>query len=231
MNASPEFLRIMPREMRMMSERILSLTDLPKGFFMMLCDTIMYSEAMGLGGFSLLEERIETLKPSDPARLRADREILDAGGLHAWIVVPSLLDLLGLAVSQSKHATLTVANVMDDEELRIAEMLGRRHGLNVKVAGTVISATALNSADDPLLDRVLNDGCRIAEDLWWRIWALAQTALSPDTVVSRRHAGPVIVTEDGQIIGRKDNDDDTDFSLITSVQPETGDIARNGAKK
>jgi hypothetical protein len=34
-------------------------------------------------------------------------------------------------------------------------------------------------------------------------------------VSSRRHAGPIIVTEDGRVIGRQD-DDETDFSLLTS---------------
>jgi len=40
-----ETLQVMPREMRMMSERILSLTALPKGFALMVCDVAMYSQA------------------------------------------------------------------------------------------------------------------------------------------------------------------------------------------
>ncbi|MCH4813870.1 hypothetical protein MLE19_21340 [Halomonas neptunia] len=226
-------LRIMPREMRMMSERILSLTDLPKGFITMICDTIMYSEAMGLGGFAMLEAQIDALKPSDPARLRLDAhgQTLDAGGLHAWTVVPSALDLLGFAVSQGKTARLTIINTLGANELSVAEGLGRRHGLAVLVEATTLTAEGLDAPDDPILTRVLQEGCSIAEDQWWRIWALAQTALSPDSVVSRRHAGPVIVADDGQIIGRKDNDDDTDFSLITSFHPEPTDTSRNGAEK
>ena len=45
---------------------------------------------------------------------------------------------------------------------------------------------------------------------------MATKALAADTVVSRRHAGPMIVNDDGTIIGRKDNDDETDISFLAS---------------
>ncbi len=93
-------LTIMPREMRLMSERILSLTTLPKGFFLAVTDTVMLSQKLGLGGFAMLEDRFETLRTPDLSRIAVTVEngkslVLDAGGQHAWFVVPSLLDLLG----------------------------------------------------------------------------------------------------------------------------------------
>ncbi len=215
----PDTLRVMPREMRLMSERILSLTALPKGFALMVGDVVMVSQALGLGGFALLETRLDTLRPADPRALSWDGKVLDAGGQHAWFAVPSALDLLGLMVARGEVAELEVADALDPGELAIAEALGRRTGLAVTVTGTRLAAAAA-PAGDPLLQRLLHDGCRIPADLWWRIYALAQSALTPDSVVSRRHAGPVIVTEDGNVIGRTDNDDDTDVSFIASVIPE-----------
>jgi len=83
--------------------------------------------------------------------------------------------------------------------------------------GTALAAHRVTPAD-PLLDEILENGTPIAEDLWWRVWALAQTALAPDTDISRRHAGAVIVMPDGSVIGRTDNDDETDpaFMLATA---------------
>lgn len=212
---TPEILRVMPREMRMMSERILSLTALPKGFALMVGDVAMYSQAMGLGGFALLEERLPTFCAADVSRLRREGEVLNADGQHAWFVVPSLLDFLGLALARADAVRMEVAGAVDPAELRIAEGLGARHGLAVSVEGTVVTARRAGPSD-PVLDRVMQEGCQIPAPLWWRIYERAQTALLPDSAVSRRHAGPVIVTEDGRLIGRADNDDDTDVTFIGS---------------
>lgn len=215
---TPETLRVMPREMRLMSERILSLTALPKGFALMITDVVMYSESMGLGGFALLEQRLDSLKEANMTRLSLsdDGGRLDAGGQHAWCVVPSVIDLLQLEGVER----IEVANVTDPGELKIAEGLGARAGLAITVKGMLISASRRDPGD-PVLDRLMQDGCTVPAPQWWRIYELAQTALLPDSAVSRRHAGPVIVTEDGRVIGRKDNDDDTDVSFIGSDGKET----------
>uniref|UniRef100_UPI003101B147 hypothetical protein n=1 Tax=Neorhizobium sp. EC2-8 TaxID=3129230 RepID=UPI003101B147 len=70
--------------------------------------------------------------------------------------------------------------------------------------------------DDSLLWSLLENGAEIEADLWWRIYHLAKQALATDSIVSRRHAGPMIVNEDGTVIGRKDNDDETDVSFLSS---------------
>lgn len=217
MSADTEILRVMPREMRMMIERILSLTALPKGFAMMAGDVLMYSQLMQLGGFAMLERRFETLKNVDLSRISFHDETrrLDVGGQHAWIAVPSLLDFLGFGVIRDGKACIEVTNAVDPEELRITEGLGLRHGLAVSVDGQSVSATRADISD-PMLDRVMTEGCPIPAPLWWRIYERAQTALLKDSAISRRHAGPVIVTEDGRVIGRTDNDDDTDISFIGS---------------
>ena len=218
-------LRVMPREMRLMSERILSLTALPKGFALMITDVVMYSQAIGLGGFPLLEARLPALMEATPTRLAlvaeaGDRLTLDAGGQHAWVALPSALDLLELTLAQHDSARIEVTGATDAAELAIAKGLGARRGLDVSLSGTTLTATR-GPVADPVLTRVLQDGAHIEAAQWWRIYELAQTALTPDSVVSRRHAGVNIVTEDGQIIGRTDNDDDTDPNFINSVGLKT----------
>lgn len=220
-------LRIMPREMRMMAERIFSLTDLPKGVFVTLPDHVMFSQGLGLGGFAMLEGRFDELKSADPKAISISAEngnalTLSGGGQHAWIVASAVVDLLGELVAEHGAALLTCADVTAPAELAIVVPLGRRAGLDVTVDDTGklgarrLELTGSLSADEPLLWSLLNDGYPIRPDLWWRIYDMAKKALAADTVVSRRHAGPMIVNDDGTIVGRKDNDDETDISFLAS---------------
>ena len=229
---------IMPREMRMMTERILSLTSLPKGFFLAVQDVAMFSQKLGLGGFALLEQRFDGLKDADPAHIRIIEEAgpklrLDAGGQHAWFVAPSLVDLLGELVGRFGTAEVVVIDSIDPDELAVAAPLAARAGLKVELAlgeaRLTASAAPLTgdvSHDEPLLWDLLQHGARIEAELWWRIYHLAQKALAPDSIVSRRHAGPMIVNDDGTVIGRKDNDDETDIGFLAS--PTGGGMQTEG---
>jgi len=219
-------MRVMPREMRLMSERILSLSSLPKGFFLTVGDLPMYSQKLGLGGFRLFEERFESFRSADPSRIsitaeEGNRVVIDAAGEHAWFVLPAAIDLLGELTSRFGSGELTIAGAVDAAEFAIAADFGGRSGLSMTVADNVLTAVPAQvtgdvSKDDPLLWSVLQDGVEIDADLWWRIYHLAKQALATDSVVSRRHAGPMIVNEDGTVIGRRDNDDETDVSFLSS---------------
>lgn len=255
----PTMLRIMPREMRLMSERILSLTGLPRGFLLAVRDVPMYSQLLGLGGFGLLEAQLEVLRAADPGRLRIAREDgvcleLDAQGQHAWIVLPALLDLAAELTQRCGRARLRVSDLAAPAELAVAAALAGRSGLQLGapeasggVAGpadapgqsAALAAVALEARsrpprgnlreDDPVLWAGLMQGTAIDSALWWRIYQLATQALEPDNPVSRRHAGTVIVLDDGRILGRADGDDETDLSFIAAASCEprpAGDDSR-----
>lgn len=219
-------MRVMPREMRLMSERIFSLSSLPKGFFLVVVDFPMYSQKLGLGGFALFERRFESFKSADPSRVAiafedGSRITLDAAGEHAWFVLPAAIDLLGELTARFGSAELTVDGACDEAELAVAASFGSRTGLSISVSGNLLKSvpspiTSEVRKDDPLLWALLEKGAEIEADLWWRIYHLAKQALATDSVVSRRHAGPMIINEDGTIIGRKDNDDETDVSFLSS---------------
>jgi hypothetical protein len=223
-------MRVMPREMRLMSERIFSLSSLSKGFFLTVCDFPMYSQKLGLGGFKLFEQRFGRFKSAAPARIAiasedGNRVALDAASEHVWFVLPTAIDLLGELTARFGSAELTVAGATDPEELAIATGFGGRSGLSISVSGNVLKAvpaavTGDVRKDDPLLWSLLENGTEIETDLWWRIYHLAKQALATDSIVSRRHAGPMIVNEDGTVIGRKDNDDETDVSFLSSKLSE-----------
>ena len=242
---------LLPREIRLVVERLLLLTPLPFGFIPAVRDVVLYSAIAGLGGLPLLLARLEALKAADPRALRLTepepgRFEVDGGGQHAWVTLPSLLDLAAEGVALHGSAVVTVTSVLDPEELLAAAGLGRRQGLlafgaigaaqvaapcadgvapgrlrEARAAATLFAAPAPAAPGlvDPLLARALRDGLTVPAELWWQAHHLSNTALAPDTVESRRHAGPVIVLPDGTVIGRTDNDDDTDFSLLTAAKP------------
>ena len=79
--------------------------------------------------------------------------------------------------------------------------------------------------------RMVKSGFPVLGTLWWRLYHVSNTALAADNPVSRRHAGHLIVQDDGSVIGRRDVDDDTDLRLFLAAQadsitpPPAGDIA------
>jgi hypothetical protein len=242
---------LLPREIRLVVERLLLLTGLPHGFVPALRDVVLYSAIAGLGGLPLLLDRLEALKGGDPGALQIaepepGRFEVAGGGQHAWVALPTLLDLAAEAVERHGSAVITVTDVQDPQELLAAAALGRRQGVlafgaigaadvaapcadtaapgwlrGARAAATLFAAPMRKPAPavDPLLSRALREGLAVPAELWWRAHHLSNTALAPDSTESRRHAGPIIVMPDGRVVGRKDNDDDTDFSLLTGAPP------------
>ena len=74
-----------------------------------------------------------------------------------------------------------------------------------------VIADGLNDPD-LILQTALADGTPVPKALWEELYALSHDALTPDSIESRRHAGPVMVDAQGRVHGR--DDDDTDFSLL-----------------
>ena len=75
---------VMPREMRLMTERIFNLTPLPIGFTRMLWDIVMYSEAIGLGCFKMLEDKLSLFIEANIHKIRIlsvdkNKFVLDCG--------------------------------------------------------------------------------------------------------------------------------------------------------
>jgi hypothetical protein len=153
--------------------------------------------------------------------------VVDAGGQHAWVAGATVLDLAVAEACEQGRCHLRVRNVAAGPELAVLAAMAVRHGMRcaVRVVGgdaeggdvelevEPLAAATSTVARDPLLRNVLQQGIPVDAALWWRLHALASRALAPDSVASRRHAGPVIVAADGRIIGRP-VDDDTDFTLL-----------------
>jgi len=215
-------LHVSVREARMSVERTLLTCGVPSGAAHGVRECILLSEALGLGGFRYLLEKHACLQWAAFQSVAAKDSALDGGGIHAWLVLPTLMDL---AVAQARRdgvAVLIVTNVVEPRELKVAEALAKRYGAEAAVlegAIAVRNASRPVTAEqwDPLLRAAMKHGFDVAEETWRALHALSNGALAPDSVVSRRHAGPVILQDDGSIRGRLPQDDDFDMSMLKKV--------------
>ncbi|RZS81314.1 hypothetical protein [Pigmentiphaga kullae] len=239
---SPRVFDVSVREARMCIDRILLVCRLPSGYVHGVREVVLLSQSMGLGGFRALYEGYERLREGALERVSvqdADDGVLvvDGGGIHAWVLLPTLMDLGVERARSAGRATLRVSGVQDLHELHVMAALGRRYGTGAEVsqpdkgAGHEQKAvvTLFNTARplgmdewDPLLAQAIRHGYPVDGGLWRAIHALSNQALAPDSVVSRRHAGPVILRDDGTLQGRPPADDDMDLNMLRHVPSSQG---------
>lgn len=215
-------LHVSVREARMAVERTLLICGIPGGAVHGVRECILLSEALGLAGFRYLLEKHATLRWEAFSRIQLNACALDGGGIHAWLVLPTLMDLAVADARREGSANYSVANVAAPQELKVAEALARRYGAVAAVAGGKLSvrngSRPVTAAQwDPLLLAALRYGFDVEEGLWRALHSLSNGALAPDSVQSRRHAGPVVVRDDGSIQGRLPQDDDFDMSMLKKV--------------
>ncbi|ARP94130.1 hypothetical protein [Bordetella genomosp. 13] len=223
------------REVRLIVDRILLTLDVPSGLVPSLRDTILASQHLGKAGFLGLhdESRLAALRDSvgrlGQVRCRDEHEVLhlDAAGMHAWLVLPTWCDLLVDAARRRRVLRSRLTNVQEASELAVLAVLAARHGVAVDLSVEDGAAGARVTADtppadslaqrDPLLWQAIKQGYAVHESAWWPLYHASKRALSPDSVASRRHAGPTLVLDDGTIVGRAPADDDTDIALLRRV--------------
>lgn len=173
--------------------------------------------------------------------------VVDFAGTHAWVAAPTLLDLLLEQAATGRAAAMLVEGVADIRQLAVLPAFARRCHATLMVAfgpeeiawASASSPCRVGAADgeralvvltgrqphrpieeaDPVLRRILAAGLETSTELWWRIYHHSNRALATDSVVSRRHAGPVYVDETGRLVGRLDTDENFDFKLLTADDP------------
>jgi hypothetical protein len=211
------------REARMFVGRILLSCGLPSGAVHGVQECILLSQALGLGGFAHLLKEHESLDWGKFKNLTMKEDnVLDGGGLHAWLALPTIMDL---AVEQARRTGVGKLKLLDfssSKELAIVTALAKRYGATAEISGTLLTvrnASRPVTAEqwDPLLLAALRDGYQSDEATWKAMHALGNRALAPDSVASRRHAGPVVLADDGSLLGRIPQDDDFDMNMLIKV--------------
>jgi len=232
----PRMVAVSVREARMWVERILLVAGLPPGYVPATRECVLVSQALALGGFRRLLAVYDGLEMGRFAKIAVDSShdeelAVDAAGLDAWVLAPTLTDLAVDVARKCGRADVRVRRVLDVDELQVITALARRQGANATVLashgdadGGSAAVRVTNLAQpgsveeaDPLLHDALLNGFPVDEALWKAVYDLQKRALARDSVVSRRHAGPVIMLDDGTIVGRRPNDDDFDPTMLRSV--------------
>ena len=220
-------LHVSVREARMCVDRILLTCGLPSGYVHGVRECVLLSQSLGLGGFGHLLTGHAAVRMEGFERIRVTGEdslMVEGAGLHAWVLLPTLVDLAVDAARRHGSASAQVANVARAEELAVAAALATRYGARIHVEGGRLGvkhhARPRSAVQwDPLLDAAMRNGYDVEEKLWRAVYALSNTALAPDSVVSRRHAGPVVLADDGSLLGRLPQDDDFDMNMLKKVAP------------
>lgn len=215
--------RMSVREARMFVGRILLTCGVPSGAAHGVQECILLSQSLGLGGFSLLLKEHASLNWGKYENLRfREPTVIDGGGLHAWLALPAIVDLAVDRARRTGMGQLKIENVAAPGELAVAPALAKRYGASATFSGTLLTmrnAPRPVTAEqwDPLLAAALRDGYESDEATWRAMHALGNRALAPDSVVSRRHAGPVVLADDGSLLGRIPQDDDFDMNMLKKV--------------
>jgi hypothetical protein len=222
-------LHVAVREARLCIGRILLTCGLPSGAVHGVQECVLLSQSLQLGGFRALLENPAALDwtayRSARFELGADGTLaVDGGGVHAWLLLPALTDLAVDLARRNGSARVKVSNVAGASELPVASALAKRYGATGEVSGTLVvmhNASRPRTAAqwDPLLDAAMRHGYDVEESLWRAVHELSNGALAPDSPGSRRHAGPVVLADDGRLLGRVPQDDDFDMNMLKKVAP------------
>jgi len=229
-NLPPRRLTISVREARLIVERILLTLDLGSGYAPSVRDVVLTSQSLGRAGFvGLADTRRQASLKAGAAHLanvsvqrKASDIMVTAPQLHAWLVLPIWLDQIVAQVRQDGACVCSISGVTEPAELAAIVPHAARYGIRVafdlEEDGGRVHAQAAAGDDaavsNPCLQQALREGFDVAEAQWWPLYEASKKALSPDSVTSRRHAGPTIVQDDGTVIGRPPADDDTDIALL-----------------
>lgn len=225
-------IQVSVREARMTIERILMTCGIPKGYVPAVRDGILLSQSLGLAGFEGVLEAHSALTKARPEGLEvteaADGRLrLDAQGMHAWLVLPAAMDLAVDEARRMGRGAVEITHCLAPGELDMAPAWARRYGVVATVrhgreGGTVIDTRNGTRPrelrqSDPWLYQALCCGYAYPHARWRKLYELSNLALAPDSVASRRHAGPVVVDDQGRIVGRTPVDDETDLTTLTTV--------------
>jgi len=233
------------REARMCVDRILLIAGVAPGYVAAVRECVLLSQALALGGFAHLLAVHAALEPGCLERIGIDERRdgalhIDAAGAHTWMLAPTLADLAVDLARKFGRAQVQVRRLAAGGELPILSEVVKRYGAHATVtsqhpsaAGEAWSEASVEVANaarpvslersNPLLHAALRHGFTVEGELWRTVHSVSNGALAPDSVVSRRHAGPVILQDDGTLLGRVPADDDFDVKMLKTIPAtETG---------
>ncbi|WP_030875049.1 hypothetical protein [Streptomyces sp. NRRL S-1868] len=223
---APTDLRVSVRELRLMTGRVLLTTAIPFGTVAATRDIVVGAETHGLDGLAGLLDALPALRARHlRPELRGATALFPAP--ESQPALATAADLLDLAVAGA-HAdgSASFAAPGDDWAVRALPPRARRHGVELTLTRTTVTAEASADGPRPGPDaaelRALTYGVAVPTALWRRVVAEAETALTPDSALSRTHAGDSVFGPDGEILAEVGEDEPVEAEPV-EAEPVEGE--------
>jgi len=192
-------------------------------------DVLLFAEASGFGAFDELE-RTQLAVPTYDGLVHERGDAWSAGGQAGYYVAPTVIDQLEVAAldGPARFELVEVDGV--DVFAALGEYAAVRGlGLAVVERGdgrVVLVATAIEArlphhpidAEGPAMRRALLEGFDVDREQFWRLFYASDQALTPDSELSRRHAGSQIYDAEGNLVGESDEES---YEYIRSFSTES----------
>ncbi|MFJ8950799.1 MULTISPECIES: hypothetical protein [unclassified Streptomyces] len=208
---APADLRVSVRELRLMTGRVLLTTAIPFGSVAATRDIVVGAETHGIDGLAGLLDALPALRARH-LRPQLDGATAQFPAPDAQPALATAADLLDLAVAAAHtdgSASFTAPG--DDWAVRALPPLARRHGVELALTGSTVTATPAPDGPRPGPDaaelRALTYGVPVTGALWQRFVAEAEAALTPDSALSRTHAGDSLFGPGGEILAEVGEDE------------------------
>lgn len=215
-------MRASAREMRHMVGRYLHAQSLPGFAVNAVRDAIMAAEAEGFDAVTEMERLSGAYADARTSFAVAHTEagvVLDGHATAALVLLPALVDELALAAARGE----TRVEVVATPGIRIAAALGdyaavRGVAFEVELPQgadsdsgdrAILTPRAVPSlpvhpaegAAGERMRRILLEGYELDAEQFWRLFRESNAALTPDSELSRRHAGSQLYDDEGNLLG------------------------------
>ena len=204
------------REMRHMVGRYLHARRCPAFAVNAVRDAILAAQAEGFDAVSEMErirDRYPAARTSLAVSADAGGPVLDGAGTPAPILAPALVDELALALAAGE-TRVRVRGVPGIAMIDALHDYAAVRGVAFEFAAEGDDAATLAvstrtrfpvepaaGAAGPSMERALREGYELGIEQFWRLFHESNEALTPDSEVSRRHAGSQLYDEHGNLIG------------------------------
>ncbi|ANJ26063.1 hypothetical protein [Agromyces aureus] len=194
-------------------------------------DVLLFAEASGFRAFDELERTRERVAMYD-GLVAETPDGWSAGGQAGYYVAPTVIDLLEVAAIDGP-AEMTLVEVDGADVFTALRGYAAVRGLALEVETrpdddrrVVLRAVAIPTpapghpidAEGPEMRRALLEGFDADRDQFWRLFHASDQALTPDTELSRRHAGTQLYDGDGNLLGEVDEES---YEYIRSFATES----------
>lgn len=206
------------REFRHIANRFLHARGAARHMVNPVRDVLTFAQARGFDALTELERTQDRIGGFDARIEIRGGAPWSAHGQSAYYVAPTVVDLL-IVRSAPEAAVVTIDDIRGGEIFRQLDEYAQVRGLGLNVASVDDSSVTLSfhstaraaslaplDAEGPAMRDALLNGFNADTEQFWRMFYASDQALTPDSEVSRNHAGTQIYDENGNVVGESDEE-------------------------